>query len=239
MGRPPATQKFDAAWRAWIDRQYGDPAKAEAAWQFAAPREDGEVAGPADDQIVQDGPCARWCSTIASFQNELLDSAYRRARDLVRSVDQNHLVSFRMTIAGDPTTSPARMAYDPAGLAGAVDIMEPEGYGRIGDWNQVRPGWFTVAYCRAVAPELPVLWAEFGYSVWDPASAAPARTGSNLPAVSTTTSFAWPTKAAPTAPSAGTPAADIASTKSPTTESSAPTVPGVPKPMPCTAGPAQ
>ncbi len=172
-GDRPQRKPFDVAWRAWIDRQYGDPAKAETAWQFAAPREDGQVAGPADAQFVQDGPWRKMVLDYRKFQNELLHSAYHRARDLVRSVDQNHLVSFRMTIAGDPTASPARMAYDPAGLAGAVDIMEPEGYGRIGDWNQVRPGWFTVAYCRAVAPELPVLWAEFGYSVWDPVSGGP------------------------------------------------------------------
>ncbi len=167
-------QPFDADWRAWIDRRYGDLAKAEAAWQFAAPRQDNQVVGPPDAQILQDGPWRKMVLDYRRFQNEKLDSAYRRARDLVRSVDPHHLVSFRMTIAGDPTASPSRMAYDPAGLAHAVDIMEPEGYGRIGDWNQVRPGWFTVAYCRAVAPELPVVWAEFGYSVWDPAAGGPA-----------------------------------------------------------------
>jgi hypothetical protein len=172
-GSRPQRKRFDAAWRAWIDRQYGDPAKAEAVWQFAAPREEAEVVGPADDQIVHDGPWRKMVLDYRRFQNELLDSAYRRARQLVRSVDENHLVSFRMTTAGDPTTSPAQMAYDPAGLAGAVDIMEPEGYGRIGGWDKVRPGWFTVAYCRAVAPELPVLWAEFGYSVWDPSAGGP------------------------------------------------------------------
>jgi hypothetical protein len=166
--------RFDPQWRAWIQKQYGDIAKAEAAWQFAAPRENDEVVGPADPQIVEDGPWREMVLDYRRFQNELLDLAYRRARDLVRSVDANHLVSFRMTISGDPTTNPARMAYDPAGLAEAVDIMEPEGYGRIGDWERVRPGWFTIAYCRAVAPDLPVLWAEFGYSVWDPASGGPS-----------------------------------------------------------------
>jgi hypothetical protein len=40
--------------------------------------------------------------------------------------------------------------------------MEPEGYGRIGDWERVKPGWWTVAYSRCVAPGTPVIWAEFG-----------------------------------------------------------------------------
>jgi hypothetical protein len=72
-----------------------------------------------------------------------------------------------MTTAGDPTFPPALMPYDFAGLAGAVDFMAPEGYGRIGDWNRVRTGLFTVAYARAVAPALPVVWAEYGNSTWD------------------------------------------------------------------------
>ncbi len=166
-------RRFDPQWREWIDRTYGGIEEAEAAWQIAAPRENGQVVGPADGQVTEDGAWREMVRDYRRFQNELLDSAYGRARELVRSVDDNHLVSFRMTIAGDPTTQPARMAYDPAGLAEAVDIMEPEGYGRIGKWDQVRPGWFTTAYCRAVAPDLPVLWAEFGYSVWDPTAGGP------------------------------------------------------------------
>jgi hypothetical protein len=166
--------RYDPHWRTWIDQRYGSLVKAEAAWQHSAPREDGKVVGPGDEQIVRDGPWREMVVDYRRFQNELLDGAYRRARELVLSVDANHLVSFRMTIAGDPTTHPARMAYDPVGLAGAVDIMEPEGYGRIGKWDKVRPGWFTVAYCRAVAPRLPVLWAEFGYSVWDTMSGGPS-----------------------------------------------------------------
>ena len=173
-GRRPQRKRYDTDWRAWIDREYGGLAQAEAAWQFSAPREEGKVVGPSDAQVVADGPWRKMVLDYRRFQNELLDSAYGRARELVRTVDKNHLVSFRMTIAGDPTTSPAQMAFDPAGLARAVDLMEPEGYGRIGDWDKVRPGRFTVAYCRAVAPELPVIWAEFGYSIWDPSVGGPS-----------------------------------------------------------------
>lgn len=166
-GQRDARRQFDPQWNCWIDEHYGSPEKAEAAWGCPAPREAGRMAGPSDQQVSADGPWRKMVIDYRRFQNELLDEAYGRAGDLVRSVDPHHLVSFRMTIAGDPTTPPARMAYDPAGLRRAVDIMEPEGYGRIGDWEQVRPGWFTVAYCRAVAPQLPVIWSEFGYSVWD------------------------------------------------------------------------
>ncbi|MFQ6099247.1 MAG: hypothetical protein ACE5O2_16060, partial [Armatimonadota bacterium] len=43
----------------------------------------------------------------------------------------------------------------------------PEGYGRIGEWERVKPGWFTAAYARFTAPGRPIMWAEFGYNVWD------------------------------------------------------------------------
>jgi hypothetical protein len=166
-GDQAARRRFDGQWRRWIEQRYGSVEKAEAAWGCPAPREGRQIAGPSDEQVSGDGPWRKMVIDYRQFQNELLDEAYRRARDLVRTVDAHHLVSFRMTIAGDPTSPPARMAYDPAGLSGAVDIMEPEGYGRIGDWERVRPGWFTVAYCRAVAPQLPVIWSEFGHSAWD------------------------------------------------------------------------
>ncbi|MGO8749159.1 MAG: hypothetical protein ACLQNE_24640 [Thermoguttaceae bacterium] len=164
-------RRFDSLWQQWIEKTYGSIEAAEQAWGFAVPRENGRPAGPSDEQVSADGPWRAMAIAYRRFLNGLLSQRYGRARELMRSVDPNHLVSFRMSMAGDPTGPPAEMTYDFAGLAGAVDIMEPEGYGRIGDWQTVRPGWFTAAYARAVAPELPVLWAEFGYSVWSQADA--------------------------------------------------------------------
>jgi hypothetical protein len=156
----------DGDWAAWVAQRYGNLAAAEKAWGCPAPRRDEALTSPADDQVSKDGPWRLLVLDYRQFQNDLLHERYSRARDLVRSIDPNHLVSFRMSIAGDPTVDPAAMPYDFAGLARAVDILEPEGYGRIGDWERVKPGWFTTAYGRCVAPELPVMWAEFGTSVW-------------------------------------------------------------------------
>jgi hypothetical protein len=73
-----------------------------------------------------------------------------------------------MTVTGDPTFDGSRrMPYDFRGVARSMDFMAPEGYGRIGDWERVKPGIFTVAYARCCAPGKPVLWAEAGVSVWD------------------------------------------------------------------------
>ncbi len=174
-GKRARRRQYDPLWRAWVAQRYGSVAKAEAAWHVSAPRENGRLAGPSDQQVSADGPWREMVIDYRRFLGDLLHERYGRARRLMRSIDPNHLVSFRMTVAGDPTYPPANMSYELAGLARAVDLMEPEGYGRIGDWQAVRPGWFTVAYSRAVAPELPVMWAEFGVSVWNGTTAAASR----------------------------------------------------------------
>ena len=158
----------DREWEEWVVARYGSVGRAEEDWGCSAPRNDsGAVTGVPGEQLAGAGPWRLMAVAYRAFLNHLLHERYGRARELVRSVDPNHLVSFRMRTAGDPTVDQRALPYDLAGLAEAVDIMEPEGYGRIGDWERVKGGWFTAAYSRCVAPRLPVLWAEFGYTVWD------------------------------------------------------------------------
>ena len=79
-----------------------------------------------------------------------------------------------MQHAGDPThNAPGLLPYDFWGLRHAVDIWEPEAYGRIGDWERVKAGRFTADYARLCNPNLPIVWAEIGNSVWDMARMAP------------------------------------------------------------------
>jgi hypothetical protein len=79
-----------------------------------------------------------------------------------------------MSNAGDPLYNwDAALPYDFYGLAGAVDIWEPEAYGRIGDWEHVRAGDFTAAYARLCDARKPMMWAEMGYNTWDMNRMAP------------------------------------------------------------------
>jgi hypothetical protein len=80
-----------------------------------------------------------------------------------------------MQHAGDPTFNwDAFLPYDFNGLADAVDIWEPEAYGRIGDWEKVKPGRFTADYARLCDATKPVVWAEMGHSVWNNQHMSPA-----------------------------------------------------------------
>ncbi|MDF2440165.1 MAG: hypothetical protein JWN98_1149, partial [Abditibacteriota bacterium] len=155
----------DAAWTAWVKQRYGTLEVAERAWEFPMSRAGDGLTNPSDEQVSHDGAWRKMVVDYRRFLADLLHEKYGQARKTVRGLDPNHLVSFRMSEAGNPTyRGDAFLPYDFPGLAEAVDFLAPEAYGRIGGWDKVRPGWFEVAYARAIAPQLPVVWSEVGVS---------------------------------------------------------------------------
>jgi hypothetical protein len=168
-------KNYQAPWQRWVIAKYGSLANAEAAWKFTAPRQGQALDVPASDHLFKDGPWRLMAIDYRTFLDAWLHQHYAEARKLVETIDPNHPVSFRMQFAGDPThIAPGLLPYDFYGLRRAVDIWEPEAYGRIGDWERVKPGHFTAAYARLCNPALPVLWAEMGNSVWDMQTMSPA-----------------------------------------------------------------
>lgn len=165
----------DRAWEQWIVERYGSIENGEKDWAFALPREpDGRVTNPLPQHIDTDGDWRRMVAAYRRFLDTLLYKKYGEARRLVRGIDPRHLVSFRMTEAGNPTFKvDGWMVYDFPYLAGAVDMLAPEAYGRLGNWERVKPGLFEHAYGRWAAPDKPFIWAEAGVSVWDPTLQAP------------------------------------------------------------------
>jgi len=160
---------WDGEWEKWIVERYGSIASAEKDWGFAVPRnDDGTVTNPLPHQIDTNGEWRKMTAAYRRFLDTLLYKKYGEARRVIRSVDPNHAVSFRMAEAGNPGYRwDGRIPYDFPYLAAAVDIIEPEAYGRIGDWERVKPGWFEFAYAKWAAPAKPVIWAEMGVSAWE------------------------------------------------------------------------
>ncbi len=169
FGNHEKRRQWDPEWRAWVVERYGSLENAERDWAFAAPRDGaGAFSNPLDEQVTKDGKWRVMAAAYRRFLDTLLYEKYSQARALVRGVDPNHLVSFRMTEAGDPTfRGTTVLPYDFPYLAAAVDLLEPEGYGRIGDWERVKPALFEAEYGRWAAPEKPFLWAEAGVHAWD------------------------------------------------------------------------
>ena len=159
---------WDGEWEKWIIERYGSIENAEKDWGFAVPSEDEKITNPLPHQIDTDGEWRRMTAAYRRFLDTLLYKKYSAARRLVRSVDPNHLVSFRMSEAANPTYRwEGRITYDFPYLAAAVDFLAPEAYGRIGEWEAVKPGWFVFEYARWAAPQKPMIWAEQGTSTWD------------------------------------------------------------------------
>lgn len=174
FGSHVARRQWDRDWERWIEDRYGTVRNAERDWEFPVPVEQERVTNPPDHQLMTDGPWRAMVAAYRHFLDNLLYRKYHAAAQKVRSVDPHHLISFRMWEAGNPTYNHAAMLpYDFPGLAIAMDFLAPEAYGRIGDWKQVRPGIFVVAYARAFAPNKPVLWAEMGLQVLPPAQRTP------------------------------------------------------------------
>jgi hypothetical protein len=168
---------YAGLWNAWVTKRYGSATAAEKIWSVPAPRKETNspsISVPSMSQLMQDGEWRKLVADYRLFLDGLLREKYSAARALVKSIDPHHAVSFRMSNAGDPLYNwEAALPYDFYGLADAVDIWEPEAYGRIGDWERVRPGEFTAAYARLCDARKPVVWAEMGYTVWDMNCMAP------------------------------------------------------------------
>lgn len=178
---------YTRPWNDWVLARYGSIEAAAQAWgegsmeevrssrlEVRRAKDEGEGASsatlltPPARLLTRDGPWRRLVADYRLCLDELLAAKYAEARRLVKSIDPHHPVSFRMQYAGDPTfNQPQLLPYDLYGLRDAVDIWEPEAYGRIGVWAQVRPGHFTAAYARLCDPAKPVLWAEMGFDAWD------------------------------------------------------------------------
>ena len=160
-------KRWDADWEKWIIERYGSVANAEKDWGYAVPREDGKITNPDTIHITSKGDWNVMVAAYRRFLDFLVYKQYSEAVRIIKDADPNHFVSFRMAEAGNPTALWGGMAYDFPYLAAAVDILEPEAYGRIGNWERVKPGWFAYAYAKWAAPEKPMLWAEMGVSTWD------------------------------------------------------------------------
>lgn len=162
---------FGEEWTKFVHKKYSTLDDATKAWGmppvFAA-KSTNVLSVPTMHQLTQDGNWRWLVADYRQFLDEKLGAAYGEARRLMRTADTNHAVSFRMTETGNPTFNWDQvLAYDFYGLRDAVDIWEPEAYGRIGDWEKVKPGRFEHDYARLCDPSKPYLWAEMGETVWD------------------------------------------------------------------------
>ena len=156
-----ARARWDAAWRQWIQDQYGGVARAERDWGVPARRNaKGEVIGPADKWFVEDGPWRVQMAAYRRFMDNATSRAWNDATRRLRALDPNHLVSFRQG-----NTLPYDFAL--SGPVRHIDFICPEGYAVPDtDAGEAAIGWIT-RYVDATTGGKPIVWSEFGRNAWD------------------------------------------------------------------------
>jgi len=159
--------RWDADWRAWIDERYGSLANAERDWNFKVRRDkDGKAVSPADGQFREDGPWRGMMAAYRRFMDDLTSSLWGKANRRLRELDPNHLISFRQG-----NTLPFDFAL--SGPVKHIDFICPEGYSiRDTDEGEDAIGFIT-RYVQHTTGGKPIVWSEFGKSVWNSVRMAP------------------------------------------------------------------
>lgn len=158
---------WDQAWLAWIAERYGSIEKAERDWGMSAPRSpEGKVTSPSDRQLREDGNWRVMVAAYRRFMDDLTSRKWNRAHRRLRELDPNHLVSFRQG-----NTLPQDFTF--TATPKHIDFICPEGYAiHFGDDGCNASGFIT-RYVHFTTRGKPVLWSEFGKSIWDRATMQP------------------------------------------------------------------
>ena len=160
---------WDKGWNDWVLERYGSIENAEKDWNYTAPKyPDGKLIHPETSQMNNDGNWRIMVSAYRKYLDSIMYSIYNNAIKQIKNYDSNHLYSFRMSMAADPTyIYPWNIVpFDFPYLGQAVDFLAPEGYGRFGtEWENVEPGLFQSWYAKYSAPDRPKIWAEMGHPI--------------------------------------------------------------------------
>lgn len=168
LGDHERRKQFDDRWAAWIVERYGSIERAERDWRVPAPRtEAGEITGPSQEQILNDGEHAVMVAAYRRFVDDLISKSYGEWARRVRAVDPHHLIGVRSGYGGTGQPGVDRvMPFDLLSGAKHLDFISPEGYGLGGPWESFERGGFTTQYGRFAGAGKPVFWAEFGMSLY-------------------------------------------------------------------------
>ncbi|OGV76783.1 MAG: hypothetical protein A3K18_12420 [Lentisphaerae bacterium RIFOXYA12_64_32] len=151
--------RWDPDWAAWLDERYGSLENAERDWGMPVPRRDGNPTSPSDDQLRRDGD---WRVLVAAYRRFMDDLTSRKWNDAIRALralDPNHLVSFRQG-----NTLPHDFAL--TGPVKHIDFICPEAYSIELSADGFNAAGFITRFCDFTTGGKPVIWAEFGTSIW-------------------------------------------------------------------------
>jgi len=167
MFRRDRRPSWNRAWTEWVRERYGSLRNAEEDWGFRAPRaEGGLLAGPTDKQMREDGPWRVMVAAYRRFMDDLMSAKWNAAVRRLRRLDPHHLISFRQG-----NTLPQDFTF--TATPKHIDFICPEGYAIPHSDLGYNAACFITRYVHFTTRGKPILWAEFGRSVWDHRRMAP------------------------------------------------------------------
>jgi hypothetical protein len=165
-------EKFGKEWHKWLLSKYGSVGDACEKWGF---QPENLYSFPENEQLRKDGPWLAAVNDYRAFVDDFLGNAYSEARETIRAIDPNHLVSFRQSEGANPLVDPAWYPIELCCVCDAVDFYSPEAYGIMDDPEKGRTMVFAASYGEGLSPGKPMIWAEYGFSVWDGSAFGPKK----------------------------------------------------------------
>ena len=163
--------RWDRDWREWVVQQYGSLEAAEADWEFKSPRDDaGHATAPPDQYFRNDGPWRTMMAAYRRFMDDLMSRKWNQAHRKLRAIDPKHLISFRQG-----NTLPHDFTFTATGKH--IDFICPEGYAIPHSEDGYFAAGFITKYVHFTTGGKPIVWSEFGKSVWDGQRMEPSATG--------------------------------------------------------------
>ena len=152
--------RWDRDWENWIVERYGSVESAEKDWGIPVPRKDGKPTSPSDEQLSKDGNWRIMVAAYRRFMDDLMSQKWNQATRRLRQLAPRQLISFRQG-----NTLPHDFALTAVGKH--IDFICPEGYSIPNSEDGYNAAGFITRYVRFTTGGKPVIWAEFGNSVWN------------------------------------------------------------------------
>ena len=170
-GRHIGRKNWDDDFTEWVKVQYGSIAAAEAAWGTKVDRTNSGHLLITDAMIDSTAPQYR--KVIAAyyrFVDDIVSTTIEKNLSHIQSLAPDQLISFRMSMSGSARRTsnytPSVYCFDFQSLSSSIDFMQPEGYELDASEDACLQVMFANAYARYAKPDSPVVWKEFGKSVW-------------------------------------------------------------------------
>ncbi len=165
LGTFDARRQWDGAWTNWVVEQYGSIASAEADWGYNMPKSGGAYTGPIDTQLTTQGSWHRLVAAYRRFVDDLAAERFAESLWQLRGVAPHQLYTSRNGYGGTGMAWPiTRMPLEPLSAAAHLDFVSIENWGLSAEDT-----WFAgiaARYARWAGNGKPVVWLEFGKSVY-------------------------------------------------------------------------